>query len=235
MTDTLFLHYMIVYYYRNVDQLSPELLEELIACLPQQQQEIVARMKSHRHRCEQTVAYIMLCHAIKSRRRVIADSFHLIRNFETEHLTPRYVKRNPPLWAFGEHGKPYITNYEGVHFNISHCNEAVAVAVSDRKVGIDVEGRRKFSDTLLQRAFSDEEQKAVRNSSDPQKEFACIWTRKEAWFKYTGTGILIDHLKTTEAEASDAGCVLFTIPIFNSDKGFYDFWLSVAENSARAK
>lgn len=222
---------MIVYYYRNADQLSPERLEELIACLPQQQQEILARMKSHRHRCEQTIAYIMLCHAIKSRRIRIADTFHLIRNFETEHLTQRYLKRNPPLWAFGEHGKPYITNYEGIYFNISHCNEAVAVAVSNREVGIDVEGRRKFSDALLQRAFSDEEQKIVHNSGDPQKDFACIWTRKEAWFKYTGTGILMDHLKTTETDAKASGCVISTVPIFNADQGHYDFWLSYVEKS----
>ena len=193
---------MIVYYYRNADQLSPERLEELIACLPQQQQEIVARMKSHRHRCEQTIAYIMLCHAIKSRRIRIADTFHLIRNFETEHLTQRYLKRNPPLWAFGEHGKPYITNYEGIYFNISHCNEAVAVAVSNREVGIDVEGRRKFSDTLL---------------------------HKEAWFKYTGTGTLMAHLKTTETDAKATGCVISTVPIFNAEQGHYGFWLSYVE------
>ena len=186
-------------------------------------------MKSHRQKCEQVIAYTMLCHAIKSRRIRIADTCHLIRNFETEHLTQRYLKRNPPLWAFGEHGKPYITNYEGIYFNISHCNEAVAVAVSNREVGIDVEGRRKFSDTLLQRALSDDEQKVVRNSDDPQKDFACIWTRKEAWFKYTGTGILMDHLKTTEAEARDAGCVISTVPIFNSAQGQYDLWLSYAE------
>ena len=220
---------MIIYYFRNPDSLSDDTLAGLLSHLPQQQQDIVANIKNHRHRCEQVVAYIMLCNAIKTQRKWILSPAEIIRQFQPKQLTTRYVRRNPPIWAFGEHGKPYMTNYEGICFNISHCNEAVAVAVSDREVGIDVEGRRKFSDSLLQRAFNEEEQAAVHSSDDPEKEFARIWTRKEAWFKYTGTGILLDHLKTTEAEANDAGCNISTIPVFTTNQGHYDFWLSIAE------
>ena len=221
---------MIVYYFRNPDSVSEECINGILPNLPQQQQQIVANIKNHRHRCEQVVAYIMLCNALKTQDKWISDHTFHIKNLTTKQLTTRYVRRNPPIWSFGKHGKPYMTNYEGIYFNISHCNEAVAVAVSDHEVGIDVEGRRKFSDGLLQRAFNDEEQAIIHSSDDNQKEFACLWTRKEAWFKYTGTGILLDHLKSTEADARNAGCNIVTFPVVPTEEGDKVFWLSIAED-----
>ena len=219
---------MIIYFFRNPDRLTDGQLEELSAALPLQQQEILSRMKNRRHRCEQIVAYVMLCHAMKTRlKRAFDADFHIMR-FDDRLLSARYVRRGAPLWRFGEHGKPYNVNCEEVFFNISHCNEAVAVAVSGSEVGIDVEGRRRYSDNLLQRAFSVEEQSVILSSDDPQKEFACLWTRKEAWFKYTGTGILMEHLKSTEADARAAGCAIVTMPIASFDRSEATFWLSVA-------
>ena len=220
---------MLVYYYRNAEQLSPQRLTELVASLPQQQQDIIGRTKSHRQKCEQAIAYTMLCHALKTHLDSIADPIEYVFLFQDKLLTTRYVKRNPPKWAFGEHGKPYITNYEGIYFNISHCHEAVAIGVSNREIGIDIEGRRHFSDPLIERAFSEEEKAIIKDSDDPQKDFARIWTRKEAWFKCTGTGILMDHLKTTEVEARDAGCDIITVPIVATEEGDDVFWLSIAE------
>ena len=45
-----------------------------------------------------------------------------------------------------EFGKPYLVDHTGVFFNISHCQKAIAVAVSDKPVGIDVESFRHFGD-----------------------------------------------------------------------------------------
>ena len=139
-------------------------------------------------------------------------------------LNTKFKIENPlPLWRLGEHGKPYLTTHEGILFNISHCREAIVTAVSDHEIGVDAEGRRKFSETLLHRALNDEEQASVLAAPDPELEFARIWTRKEAWFKYTGTGILPDHLKTTEAEVKEAGCSIETI--WTDDR----FWLSLCQ------
>jgi phosphopantetheinyl transferase (holo-ACP synthase) len=218
---------MLVYFYRNAEHLAPEHLECLVDTMPKQQQDIVAHYKSHRQKCEQAIAYTMLCHALKNDRDLINDSLTTIKAFP--HSALRFTLSVFPLWAFGEHGKPYITNYEGIHFNISHCKEAVAIGISNRTIGIDIEGRRRFSDTLLERAFNDDEKAIVKNCDDPQKEFACIWTRKEAYFKWTGTGILMDHLKTTETEARNAGCIISTSPIIDTEQGQADFWLSIAK------
>lgn len=211
---------MIVYYFRHPERLSEGQLADLADKLPPQQQQILGTMKNHRHRCEQVVAYLMLCHAIAQNDSEIKNEETIIREYPCLEFNKQ--DSEPPLWAFGEHGKPYITNHEGIHFNISHCSEAVAVGVSGSPIGIDVEGRRRFSDTLLHRAFNEAEQEAVKNAAEPELEFARIWTRKEAYFKWTGTGILVDHLQTIEDEALQSRCHIDTTLTADT------FWLSIA-------
>ena len=48
-----------------------------------------------------------------------------------------------PVFEYGEHGKPIFVGHPEIHFNLSHCREAVVCAVSDRPVGIDVESIRE--------------------------------------------------------------------------------------------
>lgn len=218
---------MIVYYFNQFDAVGVTELEQMMHYSSSQQKALVAGMKTLSRKREQAVSYAMLSYALEHDEIKIKSGEKNVLTFPTNLLF--YKPARSPLWAFGEHGKPYLTSHEGVFFNISHCKEAVALAVSDREVGVDVEGRRRFSDNLLERSFNDEEQHAVKHSQDPEMEFAKIWTRKEAWFKYTGTGILMDHLKTTEADARDAGCIINTSPVVATEEGDEVFWLSIAE------
>ncbi|MBO7111969.1 MAG: 4'-phosphopantetheinyl transferase superfamily protein [Bacteroidaceae bacterium] len=89
----------------------------------------------------------------------------------------------------GEHGKPFIEGRSDIHFNISHCQKAIAVVVSDQPVGIDVESFRKYSDGLLDKTMNETEKTEILASATPEETFACYWTRKEAVFKMQGTGI----------------------------------------------
>lgn len=43
----------------------------------------------------------------------------------------------------GVYGKPYVDNYPGIHYNISHTRNAIAVAVSEENIGVDIEKIRK--------------------------------------------------------------------------------------------
>ena len=88
-----------------------------------------------------------------------------------------------------EHGKPFLPAHPDIHFNISHCLKAIAVAVSDNPVGIDVESFRKFNDGLLDKTMNPEEKAAILSSDVPEEKFASYWTCKEAVFKMQGTGI----------------------------------------------
>ena len=89
----------------------------------------------------------------------------------------------------GEHGKPYIEDRSDIHFNISHCKEAIAVVVGDQPVGIDVESFRHFNDGLLDKSMNPKEKADILSSDVPEEKFASYWTCKEAVFKMQGTGI----------------------------------------------
>ena len=101
-------------------------------------------------------------------------------------------------FGYDEHGKPFMQNasgerIEGVDFSISHCKNAIAVALSDRPIGVDVERFRHSEDSLLERTMNPEEQAEVRAAADPAEAFTRLWTRKEAVLKLRGTG-LVDNL-----------------------------------------
>lgn len=84
--------------------------------------------------------------------------------------------------------KPYFKNSD-VKFSISHSEDYVAVAVSDNEIGVDIEKiTDKSRDNMIDRFFLPSEQEFYYNSED-KAAFAVLWTRKEAYLKYTGKGI----------------------------------------------
>ena len=121
----------------------------------------------------------------------------------------------------GVHGKPYIAGHSDVHFSISHCQKAVAVAVGDQPVGIDVEAFRHFSAGLLDKSMNAFEKADIISSAVPEQTFASYWTRKEAVFKLIGTGItdnlhgiLTDKTKTDTTINPEKGYAV-SVAVFN--------------------
>ena len=97
-----------------------------------------------------------------------------------------------PLFEYGEHGKPSIIGHPEIHFSLSHCREAVACAVSDRPVGIDVESVQRYRESLAQYTMNDEELRLIAAAERPDVAFIRLWTMKEARLKLTGEGITND-------------------------------------------
>ncbi len=125
--------------------------------------------------------------------------------------------------SIGGHGNPYLTDRSDVHFSISHCRSAIAVAVSDSPIGVDVEAFRSFSDGLLNKSMNSSEKAAILASEEPQEAFASLWTRKEAVFKLLGTGITDNlHGILSDRTATDT--------MVNREKGYA---VSVAVNGSR--
>ena len=94
---------------------------------------------------------------------------------------------------YGIHGKPYAINVK-THFNISHSENITVLAISDAPIGVDTEIIRDFSAITAKKLFSEEELKYIsgnnKNSKEEmQKAFYEIWTAKEAYLKYLGTGL----------------------------------------------
>lgn len=97
-------------------------------------------------------------------------------------------------------GKPYAENLN-VEFNASHSGEMVVCVVSDKPVGIDIEqirpvnlkvARRVCSDYELEYIFGHipkEQEFVTTDDTEVLKRFFEVWTSREAYVKFKGTGI----------------------------------------------
>ena len=89
-----------------------------------------------------------------------------------------------------EYGKPHIRGCETLHFNISHTKYAVVLALSSAPVGIDIEMIVEADRRTAKKNYSDDELNYVNfGCQGADRRFFEIWTRKEAYLKYIGTGI----------------------------------------------
>src|SRR5262249_14690457 len=93
-----------------------------------------------------------------------------------------------------EAGKPFLAGCPGVQFNLSHCEDRGVLAVANRRVGVDLERVRDVAeaDAIAARLFGDSEVEALRAFPPPQRSEAFLrcWTRKEAYVKGKGGGLL---------------------------------------------
>jgi 4'-phosphopantetheinyl transferase len=111
------------------------------------------------------------------------------------HATP-YACHTPPTFLYNEHGQPRIEG--GPCFSISHCKNAIAVAISHSPIGIDIEHLRTAKPELVARTMNQGEQERIWQSENPDWAFTELWTQKEAVLKMLGTGITsIDGIKNT--------------------------------------
>lgn len=96
--------------------------------------------------------------------------------------------------GYGPNGKPYLADlppiyFDQIHFNLSHCNQGIALALSSEPVGVDIEAFDRYDENLIDMTMSAEEAASVRNSRNCDQTFIELWTKKEAFVKYTGSGI----------------------------------------------
>lgn len=96
-----------------------------------------------------------------------------------------------PRIEYGAYGKPYV---EGFYYNLSHSGTWVVLGYSDNEVGIDIEqvymteGRKQ----VAAMSFSPEEQKYIFETNGEEEDairFSRVWTAKESYLKYLGTGM----------------------------------------------
>lgn len=111
-----------------------------------------------------------------------------------------YTLHSTPSFLYNEHGAPYLE--DGPYFSISHSKRGIAVAISDEPIGIDIEAIRPLNEGLVQKTMNPQEQAQIAVAANPAQEFIRLWTRKEAYVKMLGTGIISDMhkiLQDTEA------------------------------------
>jgi 4'-phosphopantetheinyl transferase len=152
----------------------PQILDQLLQTLSQDEQDRVNRLRFDHHRYR----------AIASRG--------ILRS-----ILARYLHCDPKTIAFqyGTHGKPRVTAscLANLEFNLSHSEDLIICAIALQPVGIDVEFLKEipYCDQLINRYFSLQEQ-AIFNAlpiEAKQQAFFQYWTGKEAILKAAGLGI----------------------------------------------
>lgn len=121
-------------------------------------------------------------------RRLCLAAFLLLQRA----LKEQYGIVKVPPFTYGANGKPSLEGFPHIHFNLSHCREAVACVVDDEPVGVDIESIGRYSPLLLDYTMSLEEQQRILQSPEPAAEFITLWTMKESRLKLTGEGITRD-------------------------------------------
>lgn len=151
--------------------------------LSEQRREQCLRFKHEQGRKTCAAAYLLLC----------------------EGLRKEYGIEEPPVFEYGEHGKPSIVGHPEIHFNMSHCKEAAVCVLSDNPVGVDIESIRRYSESLARYTMSDAEMERILQAECPEEEFIRLWTQKEAVLKLSGEGIrndmkhVLDGLKNAKS------------------------------------
>lgn len=150
--------------------------------------------ESRRSRCD-------ACRVREDRLRSIAGD-HLARTLLAQL---RGVDPGSIHFSRTEDGKPYAAGLDA-HFNISHSGHYVVCAVSEKPVGIDVEQMRPVRARLAKRVCTEAEYawyQEAESNEETIRRFFRIWTTKEAYFKWVGTGITdlkafdtLDHIRS---------------------------------------
>jgi len=118
---------------------------------------------------------------------------------------------DPLLIVDGSGGKPYLADIP-VCFNISHSNDRVAVALSCKEVGCDVECKSASAIKIAKRFFSKPEYEYLSSMEDEEerdRQFTKLWTLKESVVKCCGEGIShpFSDFSVTDKRGRRAGTV----------------------------
>ena len=113
-------------------------------------------------------------------------------------ILSRYLYQSPEdiQMVIGKHGKPAVLSKTQLDFNLSHSGNYALIAITKgRKVGVDVEKHRHDMEheKIAHRFFSAKEiadWNALPNEDKIIGFFNC-WTRKEAYIKAHGLGLLL--------------------------------------------
>ena len=91
--------------------------------------------------------------------------------------------------ARGQYGKPFFPGRPDLHFNLSHSGGLALCALGDEPVGADIEWVRPRRAGLPRYALTPGEYGEFLARGGGWDAFYALWTRREAWVKYTGLGV----------------------------------------------
>ncbi len=152
-------------YCTDVNTVTEEQYEVFLSVLDEERKAKAQRYRRFEDRVLSALSYVLLRYAL-----------HL--NGDNEKYSVIY----------NEYGKPFFEN-SSTFFNISHTDGAVACALGDVPVGVDIQKKVSNYTLVMHRVCTEKEKISVITADDPPLEFTTIWTLKESILKCIGTGI----------------------------------------------
>ena len=155
-----------VYIFDRLDQYTDEVYEKHLSSLPTWRREKALQYKKLDDRKRSVLAFVLLQRALRE----------------------EYGITEVPEFVYNEFGKPSLPNLP-IHFSLSHCKDAVACAVSDHNIGIDVETIVPYNPDVARRVCTAAELEILEQSANKDVDFIKLWTVKEAISKHEGMGV----------------------------------------------
>ena len=188
---------MIYLYKANVGKIAdlyenhPDIFEEKMSLLCPERQKCVEKVKQPMDKIRSFSAGILLQSALLDYLSFSVgkkdcghrDEKELMKKFEfTDEVFDKARQMRHMDIAYGEKGKPYLPEYPGLYFSLSHSGKYVALALSCHPVGVDIQEKRELSAALQEKCFTKEERES---GFDP----FVIFSAKESFVKFTGEGM----------------------------------------------
>ena len=114
-------------------------------------------------------------HEIENISNEVRKKERIISRFLLETLVGKKVEVK-----YADSGKPFC---DGVHFSISHTKNFVAVIVSNKPVGVDIEYKSDRIFRITEKFMHPDELKTLSECSEKQKFALLCWCAKETVFK----------------------------------------------------
>lgn len=154
-----------IYVFDDINSFNSEMLEKATIQVSEQRRQYATKYHFEHDRKLCIIAYRLLQIALK-------------REYNIDEA---------PEFAFYANGKPYLPKYPNIYFSLSHCNNAVACALSNDEIGIDVEDIQPYNADIINFCCNDAERLHINNASNPELEFTLLWTQKESAIKLNST------------------------------------------------
>jgi len=130
--------------------------------------------------------------------RIVSDKKELLPDLRKILATYAPATADELQFAENENGKPYLSNIENLHFNLSHSRNLACIAVSGSPIGVDLEFmelNRKIG-ALSSRTMNEAQLKVFESIKDDRLRlifFYQYWTFFEALVKALGETQFSDH------------------------------------------
>ena len=155
-----------VYYVEDISSVNEETFGRFLRYIPADRIERVHLMRVHTSKIACTVAFLLLRYA----------------------LYQEYGFTTMPLLRYEDKGKPFLSNYSDIYFNLSHSMKSVACGLSSQPIGVDIQYLSSFKPAVAERYMSNFDF-SLLDPEEKKREFIRLWCEKESYVKYLGTGL----------------------------------------------